>query len=168
MLALYLWHDGVYADFGDALRYASVQHGFAGHVARLRDRRLRAMAASSRQLWMLFLGSFVACSGSTGGGIKMMRAMILYKQVFRELMRAMHPRTPCIPCSLGVRRSRTSSLYAMLGFTFIYMVTIVSMTLLLIGDATRRGHRLLGGGGLYQQHRSRLGNGGSGVELCAC
>jgi trk system potassium uptake protein TrkH len=44
------------------------------------------------QLWMLFLGSFAACSGSTGGGIKMIRAMILYKQVYRELMLAMHPR----------------------------------------------------------------------------
>jgi trk system potassium uptake protein TrkH len=36
-------------------------------------------------------GSFVACSGSTGGGIKMMRAMILYKQVHREIVRSLHP-----------------------------------------------------------------------------
>ena len=40
------------------------------------------------QLWILFLGSFVACSGSAGGGIKMIRAVVLYKQVSRELMRA--------------------------------------------------------------------------------
>ena len=26
-----------------------------------------------------------------GGGIKIIRAMILYKQVYRELLRAMHP-----------------------------------------------------------------------------
>ena len=43
-------------------------------------------------LWMLFLSSFVTSAGSTGGGIKMMRALLLYKQVFRELVRAMHPK----------------------------------------------------------------------------
>ena len=30
---------------------------------------------------MLFLCGFTTCAGSTGGGIKMIRAMILYKQV---------------------------------------------------------------------------------------
>lgn len=42
-------------------------------------------------LWLLFLCSFATSAGSTGGGIKMMRALLLYKQVYRELIRAMHP-----------------------------------------------------------------------------
>lgn len=37
-------------------------------------------------LWMLFLCCFVTCAGSTGGGIKMIRAIVLYKQVNRELV----------------------------------------------------------------------------------
>jgi trk system potassium uptake protein TrkH len=42
-------------------------------------------------LWMLFLSSLRPVPGSTGGGIKMIRAIVLYKQVYRELTRAMHP-----------------------------------------------------------------------------
>ena len=42
-------------------------------------------------LWMLFLCSFATSAGSTGGGIKMIRALLLCKQFYRELVRAMHP-----------------------------------------------------------------------------
>ncbi len=82
------------------------------------------------QLWILFLGSFYACSGSTGGGIKMMRAIILYKQVYREILRAMHPRA-VHPVRLGGSVVPDSVLYAVLAFSFIYMVVIVSLTLLM-------------------------------------
>ncbi|MEW6165890.1 MAG: potassium transporter TrkG [Pseudomonadota bacterium] len=82
------------------------------------------------QLWILFLGSFFACSGSTGGGIKMMRAIILYKQVFREILRAMHPRV-IQPVRLGRQAVSEPVLHAVLAFSFIYMAIIVSLTLLM-------------------------------------
>ncbi len=82
------------------------------------------------QLWILFLGSFYACSGSTGGGIKMMRAIILYKQVYREILRAMHPRA-VHPVRLGGSVVPDSVLHAVLAFSFIYMAIIVSLTLLM-------------------------------------
>ncbi|MBP6708579.1 MAG: TrkH family potassium uptake protein [Candidatus Accumulibacter sp.] len=132
-LSLYLWPDEIYDDFFTMLRYV----GF--HSVSLATSLGFATTDYAQwplfgQLWILFLGSFVACSGSAGGGIKMMRAVILYKQVHRELMRAMHPR--------GLQTVRFGEtvvpdhvLHAILGFLFIYVVTIVSMTLLLI--ATR-------------------------------
>lgn len=82
------------------------------------------------QVWVLFLGSFVACSGSTGGGIKMMRAILLYKLVFREIMHAMHPRA-VYPVRLGSHVVGEPVLHAVLAFSFIYMVVVVSLTLLL-------------------------------------
>lgn len=82
------------------------------------------------QLWILFLGSFFACSGSTGGGIKMMRAIILYKQVFREILRAMHPRV-VHPVRLGRQVVGDSVLHAVLAFSFIYMVIMVTLTLVM-------------------------------------
>ncbi len=82
------------------------------------------------QLWMLFLGSFISCSGSTGGGIKMMRAIILYKQVMREIVRSLHPHA-VRPVRLGGQPVPENILHAVLGFSFMYMVTIVSLTLLL-------------------------------------
>ncbi len=82
------------------------------------------------QLWLLFLGSFVACSGSTGGGIKMMRAIILYKQAYREIVRSLHPNA-VYPVRLGHQRVSENILHAVLGFSFMYMVSIVSLTLLM-------------------------------------
>jgi len=41
---------------------------------------------------LMFLGTFVSCAGSTGGGIKMVRMVLLIKQARRELVRIIHPR----------------------------------------------------------------------------
>jgi trk system potassium uptake protein TrkH len=82
------------------------------------------------QIWILFLGSFIACSGSTGGGIKMMRAIILYKQVFREIVRSLHP-SAVHPVRMGTQPVSNDILHAVLGFSFMYMVSIVSLTLVL-------------------------------------
>ncbi len=82
------------------------------------------------QVWILFLGSFVACSGSTGGGIKMMRAIILYKQVYREIVRSLHPHA-VKPVRLGKQRVSENVLHAVLAFSFMYMVSIVMLTLVM-------------------------------------
>ncbi|MDX1670372.1 MAG: potassium transporter TrkG, partial [Limnobacter sp.] len=41
-------------------------------------------------LLMIFLSMFATAAGSTGGGIKMMRAVILIKQAFKEVSRTLH------------------------------------------------------------------------------
>ena len=64
----------------------------------------------------------------------MIRAVILYKQVFRELMRAMHPRS-VQTVRFGKMAIPDTVLHSILSFMFIYVVTIVSLTLLLM--ATR-------------------------------
>ena len=129
MLTAYLLAQGVFTDVGEALRYVafhvvsiSTSLGLATH-----DYTLWPMFA---QIWVLFLGSFVACSGSTGGGIKMMRAMILYKQVFREIVRSLHPNA-VRPVRMGRNPVPENILHAVLGFSFMYMVSIVSLTLVL-------------------------------------
>ncbi|MDR0996693.1 MAG: TrkH family potassium uptake protein [Zoogloeaceae bacterium] len=81
-------------------------------------------------LLMMFLCSFVPCSGSTGGGIKMMRAILLYKQVYRELLRAMHP-AAVYPVKLGGRTVQQNTLFAVLAFSFIYMASLVILILTL-------------------------------------
>ena len=132
-LALYLWPDDVYEDFLTTLRYVAF-HSVSLATSLGFATTDYAQWPLFAQLWILFLGSFVACSGSAGGGIKMIRAVVLYKQVSRELMRAMHPR--------GLQNVRFGAtvvpdpvLHSILGFMFIYVVTIVILTLLLI--ATR-------------------------------
>jgi trk system potassium uptake protein TrkH len=128
-LTAYLMVFGVFDDVWTALRYV----GF--HVVSLSTSLGLATTDYGQwpmfaQLWMLFLGSFAACSGSTGGGIKMIRAMILYKQVYRELVRAMHPRAVYPAQVAGVPLGQ-NIVTAVMAFGFIYMVSIVTLTLLM-------------------------------------
>ncbi len=128
-LTIYLSQFHAHSDLGSTLRYVSF------HVVSIAtslglstyDYTLWPMFA---QLWILFLGSFIACSGSTGGGIKMMRAMILYKQFFREIVRSLHPNA-VRPVRLGSQPVSEGILHAVLGFSFMYMVSIVTLTLVL-------------------------------------
>jgi trk/ktr system potassium uptake protein len=128
-LTAYLMQAEAHADLPTTLRYVafhvvsmSTSLGLATY-----DYTLWPMFA---QIWILFLGSFIACSGSAGGGIKMMRAIILYKQVNREIVRSLHANV-VYPVRLGNQPVSEEILHAVLGFSFMYMVTIVSLTLVL-------------------------------------
>ncbi|MBO3706226.1 MAG: TrkH family potassium uptake protein [Candidatus Accumulibacter sp.] len=128
-IAIFLDVHEVYSTFVEALRYSAFNvvsiattTGFANT-----DYALWPFFAP---LWMLFLCSFATSAGSTGGGIKMIRAIVLYKQVYRELARAMHPNA-VHPIKIGNSVVPPNILFAVLAFGFIYMVCIVSMTLLL-------------------------------------
>jgi trk system potassium uptake protein TrkH len=128
-IALYLWLQGAYEDPASALRYAAFNvvsiattTGYAST-----DYYLWPFFAP---LWMLFLCSFATCSGSTGGGIKMIRAIILYKQTFREILRSMHP-TAVRPIRVGSADMPNGIIFAVVAFGFMYMVITVSLTLLL-------------------------------------
>ncbi|MBA3032027.1 MAG: TrkH family potassium uptake protein [Gammaproteobacteria bacterium] len=128
-LSIYLWSLDVFSSFGETLRYV------AFHTISLATSLGLATADYGQwpffaQIWMLFLGSFIACSGSTGGGIKMIRAMILYKQVYRELICAMHP-SALWPVRIKRSVVPQNVLSGVMAFGFIYMVSIVSLTLLM-------------------------------------
>jgi trk system potassium uptake protein TrkH len=129
VVAMYIWKDGVYPEFDTALRHSAFNlvsiattTGYASV-----DYALWPIFAP---LWMLFLSSFVTSAGSTGGGIKMMRALLLYKQVYRELLRAMHPNA-VYNIRIGGQVAPQPILFAVLAFGFMYMVSIVSLTLVL-------------------------------------
>jgi len=128
-IAAFLVWKGVYPDYGTALRYAAFNvvsiattTGYANT-----DFNLWPIFAP---LWMLFLSSFASCSGSTGSGMKMIRALILFKQVFRELLRIIHPRV-YRPVKLGGQPVENNVVFAVLAYVFVYVSCIVIFTLLL-------------------------------------
>lgn len=128
-LTFYLLAMGTFDQFGTALRYV------AFHSISLATSLGFATTDYGQwpffaQLWMMFLGSFVACSGSTGGGIKMIRAMILYKQVYRELLRAMHPNA-IWPVRIRGAVISQNVLTGVMAFGFVYSASMVSLTLLM-------------------------------------
>ncbi len=69
----------------------SVSGGVAGHDHRLQHDQLCGVASFLPML-LMFSAFIGCCAGSTGGGIKVMRFMILFLQGMRELKRLVHPR----------------------------------------------------------------------------
>jgi trk system potassium uptake protein TrkH len=129
-IAVYLWLQGTYADLPTAVRYASfnlitiaTDCGYAST-----DFGQWPLFAP---LWMLFLSSVLACSGSTGGGIKMIRTMILARQSGREMARLLHPNA-LLPLKVGSQVIENNVVFSVLGFVFLYFMTIVMLTFALL------------------------------------
>jgi trk system potassium uptake protein TrkH len=125
----YLFLTGIYEDFVTALRFA------AFNVVSIATTTGYANADFGQwpifaPLMMLFLSSFVSSSGSTGSGMKMIRAQILFKQIFRELLRTIHPRI-YNPVKLSEIPLSNATVFAVLAYVFMYVSCIIVLTLLL-------------------------------------
>ena len=129
VMALLLVH-GVYNDALEALRIS------AFHVVSLAT--TTGYAATDYAQWpvfapilLMFLGCFVSCAGSTGGGIKLVRMILLVKQARRELVRIIHPRV-INPVTLGGSVIPMSVMTAVLGFMLIYGGATMGLSMLLL------------------------------------
>ncbi|RLA54378.1 MAG: potassium transporter [Gammaproteobacteria bacterium] len=82
---------------------------------------------------LLFMSFFGACAGSTGGGIKVGRMMILGKQSLRAIQKLIHP-SAVIPLKVGnqiVESRVTDAIWAFFG---VYMAAFYGMVLLLLAS----------------------------------
>ena len=83
---------------------------------------------------MLLFASFVGgCAGSTGGGIKAIRVLLLIKQGQREMMRLIHPNAQVV-VKLGRQPVNNAVIDAVWGFFAAYVACFVIMMLLLMLD----------------------------------
>ena len=83
---------------------------------------------------MLLFASFVGgCAGSTGGGMKAIRVLLLIKQGQRELMRLIHPSAQVV-VKVGRQPVSNSVIDAVWGFFAAYVACFVIMMLLLMLD----------------------------------
>jgi trk system potassium uptake protein TrkH len=71
------------------------------------------------------------CVGSTTGGIKAVRVMLICKQGVRELKQLVHPHA-VIPLKLGRRRVEASIVSAVWSFFAVYTSTFIILTLLIM------------------------------------
>jgi trk system potassium uptake protein TrkH len=82
------------------------------------------------QLLLFFCMFLGGCAGSTSGGIKCMRVMILFKQAYRELFRLVHPRA-IVPVKWGSKQVKPEVLNGVWGFFILFMGLFVLSVLLL-------------------------------------
>jgi trk system potassium uptake protein len=128
-IAAFLWISNVYPDFLTALRYTAFNAISVGTTTGYSTTNYNAWPGFA-PLWILFLGTFLSSSGSTGGGIKMVRAVILYRQVYRECTKLAHPNA-VTPLKIAGHPIPNQIIFAVLAFFFMWVVMLVSMTLIL-------------------------------------
>ena len=80
--------------------------------------------------FLLLMSAFIgACAGSTGGGIKIIRMLLLYKQGAREIKRLIHPNA-VIPIKIGRKPVGSRVIDAVWGFLAAYVLTFAILMLL--------------------------------------
>jgi len=82
-------------------------------------------------MWMLFLSCVTCSSGSTGGGVKMIRTLVIGRQASIQVRQLLHPKA-MLPLRIGARVMPDSLPAAVLGFTFLYFLVVVMLTFALL------------------------------------
>jgi trk system potassium uptake protein TrkH len=130
LVAGVLWADERVPEPGQALRLALF------HVVSIAT--TGGFATTDYQQWPIFapmllmlLGCFATCAGSTGGGVKMVRVLLLLKQARRELIRIVHPQV-VNPVVLGGAAIPDRVMQSVIAYMMVYGATLVSFTMLLL------------------------------------
>ncbi|OQW90586.1 MAG: potassium transporter [Beggiatoa sp. IS2] len=122
-----LWR-GVYTDFWTALRYALFQ------IVSIMSTTGYLTADFSK--WpsfvpiLIFSSCFIGgCVGSTAGGFRVIRVILLYKQALRGIMRLIHP-SAVITVKIGYKRVSNDVAEAVWEFTVLYITSYVVLSIL--------------------------------------
>jgi trk system potassium uptake protein TrkH len=131
--AAVLQQAGTYPDFLTALRHASFNLISVATDCGLVSQDFNGWPIFVPML-MLFLSCLSASSGSTGGGIRMIRTIILMKQARLEMFKFIHP-FAVRPLKIGDSIVKNDIVTSVMGFIFLYFICIVILvfTLLLSG-----------------------------------
>jgi trk system potassium uptake protein TrkH len=78
-------------------------------------------------VWLIFLSCITCSTGSTGGGIKMFRTLLLVRQARRELKLLVHP-SAVIPTRIAGHAVPDRVVYSVLAFIFLYFGTVLVFT----------------------------------------
>ena len=77
--------------------------------------------------FLLFIVAFVGgCAGSTGGGMKVIRILLIFKQGMREVTRIIHP-SAVVQVKLGKKPVPDRVLESVWGFFSVYLIVFVLM-----------------------------------------
>ena len=130
LLTVMIYAQGLYATLGDTLRHVAFSTVSMATTA--------GFVTEDFSLWpifagalMLFLSCMIPCTGSTGGGIKMFRALIMIKQFHREMFVLVHP-AAVAPLKIAGNVVSNRVVNSVLAFIFVYISTVVVLTFALL------------------------------------
>ena len=129
LVALLLWVKGVYGPL-DALRN--------GMFHTVSVATTTGFSTTDYLSWpvfipvlLLLLSGVATSAGSTGGGIKMVRMLILVKQARREMTRLVHPRA-VQPVRLGDAVVDNPMIFSVLAYMLVYGATVIVLSMVLL------------------------------------
>jgi len=130
LATLGLWLLGEYTNLLTALRYAAFQviscitnTGFANTSF--------AEWPSFLPVMLIYISFIGGCAGSTAGGMKVVRVLLMLKQARREVYHLIHPKS-VLPVKMGGRVIDESIIKAIWGFFFFYVFSTATLTLLMM------------------------------------
>jgi trk system potassium uptake protein TrkH len=129
-VAAVLEWSGVYPTFGDSLRHAAFNVVSMATTTGFVSQDFERWPAFA-PIWMLFLSCIVCSTGSTGGGIKMFRTLLLWRQSLRELRLLVHP-SAVVPVRIGGKPIPERVGDSVLAFIFLYFMTVAALTFALL------------------------------------
>jgi trk system potassium uptake protein TrkH len=127
---VYLYMNEIFEDLGHTLLHGIFQAVSIGTTT--------GFTTSNYALWpgflpvLLLFASFIGgCAGSTGGGMKVIRFLLLLKQGMREISRLIHPNA-VIPIKVGGKALPDRVIDSVWGFFATYVAIFIIMLLLLM------------------------------------
>ncbi len=130
VIAGYLWNSGYYQTVEGALRY-----GFFQSISMATT---TGFTSANFSTWpfmlpvLLIFASFMgACAGSTGGGIKVVRMLLMFKLAMKEIKKFIHPNAQ-INIKLNHRSVAESTLISVWGFFSLYVIAFVFIMIALM------------------------------------
>jgi trk system potassium uptake protein TrkH len=88
--------------------------------------------AGALPMILIMSSAFCSSAGSTGGGMKVIRLVLLAKYGYREILRIVHPSAE-IPVKVGGRSVSPQVLAAVSGFFAVYVILFLILWFLLMG-----------------------------------
>ena len=125
-ITLLLYFHGTYPQFSTALRHATFNVISMATTTGFVTENFETWPAFA-PIWLLFLTCIVCSTGSTGGGIKMFRTLLLSRQAGRELKLLVHP-SAIWPVRIGGKPVPDHIGGSVLAFIFLYFMTVVTLT----------------------------------------
>jgi trk system potassium uptake protein TrkH len=129
-LSMLLWTAGTYPGFGTTVRHVAFSVVSMATTTGYVTQDFSAWPIFA-PMWMLFLGCVTCSTGSTGGGVKNFRVLILMKQALRETFVLVHPQAVTI-MKIGGNLVANRVVFAVLGFIFAYFMTVVVLCFALL------------------------------------
>lgn len=116
----------VYSNVGESLRYSGFQTASVLTTTGYATANFDLWPAFSK--YILFALMFIGgCSGSTGGGIKVIRVTVLFKQALTEMKYLINHRS-VFRTRINGQTIRKDFVYTILGFVILYMVFLLLTT----------------------------------------